>query len=249
MGFDNGVAPTICDGILQTSGAADPMNSRRIIFFDAVGTLIHPDPSAPSVYASVGRRYGSCLDEPTIAARFRAAFRRQEEVDYAGGLRTSEAREVARWRTIVLEVLDDVTDAEACFQELYAHFARADAWACVPETAQVLATLASRGHVLGIASNFDQRLRGLVEHLPALRSIRHLVISSEIGWRKPAREFFAHMCRQAGAPAEEILYVGDDPINDYEGARAAGMQAVLLDPYPTADFPPNVRLKSLSDLL
>lgn len=184
-----------------------------VVFFDAVGTLLHPDPPAPAVYAAVGRRSGSRLDEAAIAARFRAAFRRQEEADRTAGLRTDEAREVARWRAIVREVLDDVLDTERCFQELYAHFAKADAWRCEPETAEVLAALASRGHVLGIASNFDHRLRGLVENLPAFRSVRYLVISSEIGWRKPAPEFFAEMCRQAGAPREQVLYVGDDPVN------------------------------------
>ena len=51
------------------------------VFFDAVGTLIHPDPPAPVVYAAVGRHYGSNLDVETITAHFRAAFRRQEAID------------------------------------------------------------------------------------------------------------------------------------------------------------------------
>ncbi len=201
-----------------------------VVFFDAVGTLIHPDPPAPVVYAAVGRCLGSRLDEATIATRFRTAFRRQEEADYAGNLRTDETREIARWRVIVREVLDDVSDAEACFQGLYAHFAHPDAWRCEPETAEVLSALAARGLLLGIASNFDHRLRGLVEDMPALRPVKHLVISSEIGWRKPAREFFRAMCRVVDSPPEEILYVGDDPVNDYEGARTAGMRSLLLVP-------------------
>jgi len=220
-----------------------------VLFFDAVGTLLHPEPSAPAVYAAVGRRFGSRLDEAAITGRFRAAFRRQEEMDYANDLRTDEEREVARWRAIVPEVLDDVTDAEACFAELYAHFARADAWRCVLETAEVLETLAARGHVLGIASNFDHRLRGLVEHLPALCAVRHLVISSEIGWRKPASGFFAEMCRQAGSPPEQILYVGDDVVNDYDGARAAGLLAVLLAPPGHPAVPAEAHIKLLSGLL
>jgi putative hydrolase of the HAD superfamily len=219
------------------------------VFFDAVGTLLHPEPSAPAVYAAVGRRLGSRLDDVEITVRFRMAFRRQEEADYANDLRTSEEREFARWRAIVREVLDDVPDEEACFQELYAHFARPDAWRCVPEAAEVLETLAARGHVLGIASNFDSRLRGLVESFSALRPVRHLVISSEIGWRKPAASFFVEMCRQAGSPAEQMLYVGDDPVNDYEGARAAGLRTVLLDPHGRAAISSPARINSLSDLL
>jgi putative hydrolase of the HAD superfamily len=220
-----------------------------LVFFDAVGTLLHPDPPAPVVYASVGSRFGSRLDETAITVRFRAAFRRQEEADYVMGLRTDEAREVARWRAIVREVLDDVLDSESCFQELYAHFARAAAWRCEPETAEVLAALAARRHVLGIASNFDHRLRGLVENLPALRTVPYLVISSEVGWRKPAPAFFVEMCRRAGAPPQQVLYVGDDPLNDYEGGRAADLQALLLDPRSESGLPREACLPSLSALL
>jgi putative hydrolase of the HAD superfamily len=225
------------------------IHSADAVFFDAVGTLIHPDPPAPDVYWTVGQRFGSRLDLATITARFRMAFHRQEEADRAGGLRTNEEREVARWRTIVGEVLDHVTDSEACFHELFAHFSRPDAWRCVPETAEVLDTLAGRGHVLGLASNFDRRLRKIAEELPALRSIRHLVISSEIGWRKPAAGFYAEMCRQAGRPPEQVLYVGDDLINDYEGARSAGLRAVLLDPHRRAAIPSEGCITALSDLL
>jgi putative hydrolase of the HAD superfamily len=220
-----------------------------VVFFDAVGTLIYPEPPAPAVYAAVGRRFGSRLDEATIRTRFRAAFRRQEEADYARNLRTDEPREFARWRAIVREVLDDVVDAEKCFQELYAHFARADAWRCEPQTAEVLAELAARGHVLGIASNFDHRLRGLVENMPALKPVRRLVISSEIGYRKPSRLFFTAMCVYTVTMPEQILYVGDDPVNDYAGARAAGLQAVLLDPDERNSVPAEARINSLSDLL
>jgi HAD superfamily hydrolase (TIGR01549 family) len=111
----------------------------------------------------------------------------------------------------------------------------------------VLATLAARGHGLGIASNFDCRLHGLVEKMTELRPITHLLISSEIGWRKPAPEFFAAMCRQAGSPPEHVLYVGDDPVNDYEGAKAAGVRVVMLDSGGRANAPARTCIKLLSD--
>jgi putative hydrolase of the HAD superfamily len=202
----------------------------RAIFFDAVGTLIFPDPPAPHVYAAVGRRFGSRLHEAEIAARFHAAFRREEDRDLANDLRTSEAREVERWQSIVGAVLDDVSDAEVCFRELFAHFARPEAWRCDAEAGPVLEQLAERGYVLGLASNYDARLRSVAAGLAELRPIRHLVISSEVGWRKPASGFFAALCEAAGLPPRQILLVGDDRVNDYEGAQAAGLQALLLDP-------------------
>jgi putative hydrolase of the HAD superfamily len=200
------------------------------VFFDAVGTLIHPEPPAPAVYLAAARRHGSRLDLPAVEARFRAAFARQEAIDRAGQLRTSEERERARWRAIVGEVLDDVAGADRCFDELFAHFSRPASWRCEPGAAATLAALADRGYLLGMASNYDARLRGVAAGLPELRAIRHFVISSEVGWRKPAPEFFAAMCETAGLLPEQVLFVGDDPHNDGDGGRGAGLHVLLLDP-------------------
>src|SRR5579862_655118 len=160
-------------------------NTIRAIFFDAVGTLIHPEPSAIEVYADVGRRFGSRRDIATIANRFRAAFQRQEVYDREHGYRTDHEREVSRWRTIIGEVLDDASDVEACFQTLYLHFALPQSWRCEPDAEAVLRELSERGYLLGMASNFDRRLHEVAAALPALRYIRHYVISAEVGYRKP----------------------------------------------------------------
>lgn len=217
------------------------------VFFDAVGTLIHPDPPAAVVYAEVGHRFGSHYSAETIGPRFARAFDRQERHDQTLGLATSEDREIERWRQIVTDVLDDVTDVEACFQELFSHFALAAAWRCEAEASGVLSQLAGRGLILGLASNYDRRLRSVVAGLPALAPIQQLAISSEIGWRKPARAFFQSACRLVGVPAERILFVGDDPVNDYDGASSAGLHAVLYDPREQAAHP--ARIRQLSELL
>jgi putative hydrolase of the HAD superfamily len=218
----------------------------RAIFFDAVGTLIHPEPSAPRVYAEIGRRYGSRLEEATIVTRFRTAFQREEEADRAASWRTSETREVERWRRIVGEVLSDVNHPEACFQALFAHFGRPQAWRIEPRAESLLGALRDRGFALGIASNYDHRLRVVAAGTPLFFPVAHWAISSEIGWRKPAPEFFAAACAQAQQPAARVLVVGDDWENDYQGAHAAGLVAVLVD--PAGRFPGTVSIARLYDL-
>jgi putative hydrolase of the HAD superfamily len=202
----------------------------RAIVFDAVGTVFHPQPPAPIVYAEAARHFGSKRTAEEITPRFIAAFGREEAVDYANGLKTSEAREVERWRHIVAEVLDDVRDGEACFQELFEHFSRAEAWRLDADAAATIAALASRGYALGMASNYDHRLRSVVAGFSALKPLQHLIISSEVGWRKPAPQFFLAVCQAFNLPAARLLYVGDDPANDYEGAQVAGLRGLLFDP-------------------
>jgi putative hydrolase of the HAD superfamily len=225
------------------------MNDITFVYFDAGGTLLLPHPGVGEIYAEFGRRYGSSLDADELTRRFRAAFRRQEALDAEIGWRTDDARELARWRAIVAEALDDVTEPDACFEALYRHFARPDAWACPPETAEVLRELAARGYGLGVASNFDERLYAIVAGKPELRPVRLVQTSAAAGWSKPAAAFFDAAARTAGAPPGRILFVGDDLRNDYDGPRAAGFAAVLLDPGGRSERPDVARIGGLAELM
>lgn len=226
----------------------DFLTDVRAVFFDAVGTLLFPEPPAAAVYAQVGRRFGSRYDEEAVAQRFRSAFAAEEAADRAAGLRTSEAREVERWRRIVAAVLDDVTDAEGCFRVLYDHFARPAGWRCNPDAPALLRRLADRGLAPGVASNYDRRLRPVLAGFAELAPLTTVVISSEVGWRKPAPEFFAALCRAVALPPEQVLLVGDDYDNDFEGARATGLRPLLLDPAGRYDPSQPRHIRSLKDV-
>ena len=192
--------------------------------------MITPDPPVAEVYHGVGNRHGSRLTTDVIRVRFHAAFRAEEEARSAGRLADRPAREVERWRRIVAAVLDDVTDSDACFHELWDHFASPANWRCLPDVGPVLTELSRRGLVIGLASNFDSRLRTVAAGLPELAPLGPVVVSAEVGWRKPAAEFFAAVVKAFGCEPSEVLLVGDDFENDYAGAAAAGLRAVLLDP-------------------
>ncbi len=202
----------------------------RAVFFDAVGTLIHPDPPVAEVYAAASRRFGFKLSAADVWPRFVTAFTHQENLDQENGQRTDEARELRRWQDIVAAVLDDVADPAACFTALYEHFGQPAAWHCDPDAASLLENLHAKGYQVGIASNFDHRLRGVAAGLPPLQNLSPLVLSTEVGWKKPAPAFFQAMCQAASLPPESILYVGDHPDLDFEPAIRAGMAAVLFDP-------------------
>jgi putative hydrolase of the HAD superfamily len=201
----------------------------QVVVFDAVGTLIYPDPDVAVAYASAARRHGSVRTEREIGERFRAVFREVETRDRAGDLRTSEENEVARWQVIVRRVLDDLPDPSACFAELWDHFARPQAWRTYPEAPDVLANLESRGIRMMLASNFDGRLVRIARELEPLRPFRDVLVSSQLGFRKPHAQFFQAIIARAAVEPSEILYVGDDPHNDVSGARAAGLRALLID--------------------
>jgi putative hydrolase of the HAD superfamily len=221
------------------------LDAIRAVVFDAVGTLIEPDPKPASVYFEIGSRHGSKLTLPAIATGFRAAFAAEEFRDSANSLATDEVRERARWRAIVSTVLHDIGDANACFLELWQHFASSRNWKLAPGAGALLAELRERELKLAVASNFDSRLRSVLAGFPESRLLHDVVISSEVGWRKPAAGFFTALCRRVNCDASEILFVGDSRDNDYDGARQAGMRALLLDP---ASRPANGECRRIANL-
>ncbi|MBP3954330.1 HAD family hydrolase [Gemmata sp. G18] len=221
----------------------------RAIFFDAVGTLLFPEPSAPAVYADTARRYGLQLAPGEVRSRFVAAYRVEEAADVATSWATSEARERERWHRIVTQTLTGVSDPEACYRDLFDHFALPAAWRVAPDAAEVLTALQSRGLMLGMGSNYDARLWPVLGGFPELAArLDHVVISAAVGVRKPGGGFFREVTRVANCALNEVLFVGDDLENDYTGATAAGMHAVLLDPRADHAHIPH-RITDLGELL
>lgn len=203
--------------------------SIRAVLFDAVGTLIVPDPPVLDAYLAAGRRHGSRLARRQVADGFKRAYARQERLDRVrGNGRTDESGEQRRWRKIVAEVFPDVV-GESLFADLWRHFSRPEHWRLVEDAAAGWQALAEGGLVVGVASNFDARLRTILDGLPlAPAAGEHVFISSEIGFRKPRREFFGAIERRLGLAPGELLLVGDDPANDFHGARRCGWEAVLV---------------------
>ena len=147
-----------------------------------------------------------------------------------------------------------------CFEALFQHFADPAHWRCYDDVAETLHALQASGLKIVLASNFDQRLHAVCDGLPELSPASQRIISSEVGWRKPARQFFEIVCQRTACAPEEVLFVGDDALNDIQGATMAGMPAAWIDrrhePPGAVDvaMPPNAaanvwRIGSLKDLI
>lgn len=221
----------------------------RHIMFDVGGTLLHPVPGVHEVYANVAARYGVLLDPQQVKQTFRQAF--QETEQGTPTWQTSEDHERTRWREIVRCCLGSrpIADFDALFDELYAHFADPAAWNLYPDAREALAVLRNAGWPVGLASNFDARLHRICDAEPLLAPLVPRCISSEIGYRKPAPQFYRAVELQCECRADELLLVGDDRIADLEGALQAGWQALWLDRSNSADQFSLHRLTELPEFL
>jgi putative hydrolase of the HAD superfamily len=88
--------------------------------------------------------------------------------------------------------------------------------------------LKQRGRKLAVISNWDQRLRPLLQQLGLLREFEAVVVSCECGFAKPCPAIFELAARQLDLPPREILHVGDERRCDFLAARVAGFQAFHL---------------------
>ena len=201
--------------------------------FDAAGTLFAVAEPVGATYARCAARHGIRLDANPLAETFAAAFHAAPSLAFPGtsGNRLAE-RERAWWHALVRAAFGGAAAApgfDACFAELFAHYADGAAWRVFPEVPAVLTALRARGLRLAVVSNFDGRLPGLLAALGLGPRFDAVVYSSRAGAAKPSPAIFAHALATLGVPADAAVHVGDSIDADVGGACAAGLRAVLVD--------------------
>ena len=149
------------------------------------------------------------------------------------------------------ERLDEIAEL------LHAEFVSGGVWTrVIPESVAALRALKALGVKLAVVSNADgtveQQLRddgiGQVGPGPGVE-LDAVLDSAVVCVSKPDPRIFELALERIGVPAERALHVGDILAADVEGARAAGVTPVLMDPY---DLHPDIdvqRVRSLSDVV
>jgi 2-haloalkanoic acid dehalogenase type II len=95
--------------------------------------------------------------------------------------------------------------------------------------------------------NADLGKIGLAHYFERTIAARH------VGALKPDPAIFLKVIEGTDLQADHVVYVGDDPLLDVQGARGAGMQAIWIDrqgaQWPPEIAPPAHKIRSLTDLL
>jgi FMN phosphatase YigB (HAD superfamily) len=131
--------------------------------------------------------------------------------------------------------------------------ALADAAVPVEGRREVLEWLAGRFRA-GVVSNFDYAptIERLLEEAGIRDRFEVVVVSDQVGWRKPSRVIFEAACAALGVGTAECLFVGDRPDIDVAGARGVGMAAAWLNPaglpLPEGLPAPDFDLRSLREV-
>jgi putative hydrolase of the HAD superfamily len=218
----------------------------KAILLDALGTLVALEPPAPLLRAELARRLGVRVSEAeaerAIAAEiayYRAHLDEGRDPESLAALRArcAEAMRAALPSSFSMIDVDELTEA------LLASL-RFDPF---PDAAPALAAARERGRRLVVVSNWDVSLNDVLERLGLARLLDGVVTSAAAGARKPAPAIFARALLLAGVRPDEAIHVGDSLDEDVAGARAAGIEPILIRREP-GDAAPVRTIETLAEL-
>ncbi len=207
------------------------MNPPKAIGFDLFNTLLTVHPAAME---EAHRRQLQVLHEeglPVDAEAFGKAYLT------SAMMFLEEARKEGREthnRFWVAEALEELGYSLSPEDPRIAKAVKAYFSACypycklIPGTRELLGELGKR-YPLGMLTNFTDgpAVREIIDLLGLNPFFEKVLVSGELGYRKPHPYAFERFVDALGVPAGRILFVGDDLEADVKGARDAGLQPVL----------------------
>ena len=207
----------------------------RAVLFDATGTLIELREPVGATYARVARARGIDASARELDAAFAQSLRRAPAMVFPKAPANEiDALERSWWRSVVAATLRGSgsagaatpADLEACFEALYHAFAEPRAWRACAGAHEALAALRARAVATGVVSNFDRRLRGILDGLGLGALLDVVVLPSDAAAAKPDPAIFSLALHTLGVEAHEVFFVGDHRERDLDGARRVGMRAI-----------------------
>jgi putative hydrolase of the HAD superfamily len=214
----------------MTTGARTPADQRfRAVLLDFDRTLFSFDDSIDWLRVALDR-LDRTVDPPEVLAlyeRIEAAHSSPEVLTEMRGCQRSPAAH----RRAQLFWFRRAGADDALADALYRRLTDPDGWTPYSDTVSTLIALREHGVPLAIVSNVGWDIRPTFEHHGLGGLVTTFALSCEHGSEKPDATLFAAACAELGVAPDEVLMVGDDPINDSAGVRL-GMHVFLLPGQP-----------------
>ena len=197
----------------------------KAVLFDVDFTLARPGPElGPEGYLRVARRHGIELD---VSRHEEARAAALEKLEKHPDFRHDEELWIAFTERIVLGMGGDPSSARDIAREVENAWERSDNFDIYEDVEPVLTELRARGLKIALVSNGARDLREFVRHHGLDADVT--VASRYHGKVKPDPTIFRKALAQLGVGPEEAAMVGDHLEDDFEGAQALGLRAVLID--------------------
>lgn len=224
----------------------------RAVFFDVGNTLLFPHPSVSAVVREVlldeghVRELGHIEEYMPLVDEFYEDRYREDDTFWR-----SEDETSAVWvgmYSLLCRKLEIDADAERIARRVYDEFGDAARWRAYDDVRPAFERLRDAGLGVGLISNWDRRLGGLIDGLGLGDLVSLVVSSAEVGLHKPDPRIFELACERLGVEPGEAAHVGDHQYADVVGAQSVGMTAVLIDRHDGAQPDHEPFIRSLGEL-
>jgi putative hydrolase of the HAD superfamily len=212
------------------------MKQPKVIFLDAVGTLFGVKGTVGQVYSYLAAQVGVHCDAEKLETAFFKQFKIAPPLAFPGvDIMAVSDLEYQWWYQVAYdtykeaEVMEQFTDFDSFFRQLYDYFATPDPWFLYADVFPALKHWQKQGIELGIISNFDSRIYEVLDIFSLTNFFETITISSTTGSAKPHQDIFKEALEKHKCMPEDVWHIGDSKKEDYEGAKAVGINSFLLE--------------------
>ena len=209
----------------------------EVVLIDVGDTMARANPSWLDVYSTVFEQYGIDTEQQAFEAAFRAAW---AEWANEGPFEATEEASFQRLTELDQLVFDRLGYPDlpvAFFRDIDLAFRQRSAFFVFPDVVPALDVMQDAGLRLAVVSNWGWHAPELLQTLELARHFEVMSISARVGYQKPHAAIFEHALDLLDVRPEQAIHVGDDPQADVVGARAVGIEPVLIDRKGRIDSP------------
>ncbi|XP_011299315.1 rhythmically expressed gene 2 protein-like [Fopius arisanus] len=214
-----------------------PITRPRLVTFDVTGTLLR---TKLEHYGEIGMKYGAPeLNLRVLAPSFKQHYSRLSREHPVFGKHTGLGWQ-NWWKNLVYGVFRDQHPGisqdilEKVSNNLVKLYGTHECWEKYPGTKDILSYLNERDVIIGVISNFDDRLENILESTGIREHFSFVLTSYDYGCEKPELGIFEEALKLGGKARGEAIkpaeafHVGDNFKLDYIGAKRAGWYAFLM---------------------
>ncbi|MEI6266843.1 MAG: HAD-IA family hydrolase [bacterium] len=223
----------------------------KAVFFDAIDTLFGAYPDKVGMYMRIIEEHtGMKISRGEMTIVWDKMLKETELLAQSEATDSKESNQA--WTDFNKKMLDALNykgNSTTKGQEL--HF---EAWGnpknfyLYKDVIPTLEFLKNQNILIGCVSNEDGYLNKFFEQFGIDKYFKFVITSEEIGCEKPNPGIFKEAINISRIKAEEILFVGDSLISDYNGSANVGMNPVLIDREDIIKDDNIVKISKLSEL-
>ena len=205
----------------------------RAVSLDFYNTIVRFEPRREQIQAAACAEFDIAVDTNAVLRAYPAAdqFLSEENGKLPLSRRTPEdVTELwGRYEMLLLAGAGVTVDLDLAIRIFQRVWETRQGFAMFPDVVPALRELRERGYALGVVTNYEGGLAQTLLDLGIAEFMSFAVTSEEIGVAKPNAPIFEEALKRAGAGADEVVHVGDQPLSDVQGPANVGILPVLLD--------------------